>query len=66
MNTDDFPPCETCDAWREEEATTFDLPAGEHRVAECEHDVGDPYQIGATAEDFGCILHSDLNDEETD
>lgn len=56
----DFPRCKTCNAWREEEATTFDLPAGEYRVAECELDVGDPDQIGATNENFGCIHHSDL------
>jgi len=61
---DSYPKCKTCDAWREQDATTFDLPAGPYRVAECELDVGDPDQVGATAEDFGCIFHSAL--EESD
>jgi hypothetical protein len=63
-DADDYPRCETCDAWGND-AYTFDLPAGPYTVADCEKGVSDPDQHQPhTAEDFGCILHSALQDND--
>jgi hypothetical protein len=57
---DDFPTCKTCDKWHEPSLKSHD---GKMRAL-CEASVGTGPEDFHTHADFGCILHSDLQDSD--